>query len=62
MSEAVSQPAPEKAPAKAADTERGANREFLVSAAPHLAAGWTTRRIMFNVVGAMLPMLVVALC
>jgi len=61
MSEAVSQPAPEKAPAKAADTERGANREFLVSAAPHLAAGWTTRRIMFNVGGAMLPMLVVAL-
>jgi len=34
--------------------------EFLVSAAPHLAAGQTTRKIMFQVVLAMLPMLLAA--
>jgi electron transport complex protein RnfD len=55
MSEAVEEakPAPAKKPEEAA-------REFLVSAAPHLAATTTTRRIMFEVVLAMVPMFLVA--
>ncbi|MCK4340516.1 MAG: RnfABCDGE type electron transport complex subunit D [Phycisphaerae bacterium] len=36
-------------------------RGFLVSSAPHLASGATTQRIMFDVVIAMLPLLMVAI-
>ena len=36
-------------------------RGFLVSSAPHLASGTTTRRIMFEVCAAMLPLLVVGI-
>lgn len=46
---------------KPADAEADANRQFLVSAAPHLADGSSTPNIMFNVVVAMLPMLAVAI-
>ncbi|RMF85202.1 MAG: RnfABCDGE type electron transport complex subunit D [Planctomycetota bacterium] len=60
MSEAPTQtpPAPKpKKKKKAPDF----GRQFLVSAAPHLRVGLSTRRIMFEVVGAMTPMFVVAL-
>jgi electron transport complex protein RnfD len=55
MSEAVEEakPAPAKKPEEA-------SREFLVSSAPHLASKTTTRRIMFEVVLAMVPMFLVA--
>jgi electron transport complex protein RnfD len=56
MSQA-SQPAqPPAAKAEAAPPPR-----FLVSSAPHLADSLTTRRIMFEVVGAMLPLFGVAI-
>jgi len=38
----------------------GGVRSFLVSSAPHLAAGASTQRIMFEVVGAMVPLLIFA--
>jgi len=41
----------------ASAAEADANREFLISGAPHLSGGATTRGIMFNVVLAMVPML-----
>jgi len=51
----VPHPPPDKPQAQST-----ADRPFLVSAAPHLADSATTQRIMFEVVLAMLPMLIVA--
>ncbi len=55
MSDAVNPPAKKSLPVKAADAPA-----FLVSSSPHLAAGATTRQIMFEVVAAMAPLFVVA--
>jgi len=56
MSDATSAAATTPLPIKEETGPRG----FLVSSAPHLASGATTRRIMFEVVLAMLPLLVAA--
>ena len=50
---ASTSPAPEEKPA--------GPTEFLVSSAPHLATGETTRRIMYTVVAAMIPMFVASI-
>ncbi|MEW6197715.1 MAG: RnfABCDGE type electron transport complex subunit D [Planctomycetota bacterium] len=56
MSDATPAAAPTPLPIKEETGPRG----FLVSSAPHLASGVTTRRIMFEVVLAMVPLFVVA--
>ena len=57
MSEASDASRPAPLPAKKPPE---AGREFLVSAAPHLADGVTTQRIMFEVVLALTPLFLVA--
>ena len=59
MSEATSEKpaAPQKKKKKPPDF----GPQFLISAPPHLGAGATTQRIMFEVVGAMTPLFLVAL-
>lgn len=52
----VDSPSPPPAPAP---KEKPAPPEFLVSSAPHLAAGLSTPRIMYEVLLAMVPMFVV---
>ncbi len=56
MSDATNAAKPTPLPVKDAGP-----REFLVSSPPHLASGATTRRIMFEVVVALLPLLAAAI-
>jgi len=56
MSDAPQAAKPTPLPVKSDTTPRG----FLVSSAPHLASGATTQRIMFEVVLAMIPLLIMA--
>ena len=55
MSDASTSPEPAEEPSGTRPPD-----EFLVSAAPHLAGGATTRKIMYQVVLAMLPLLLAA--
>ncbi|MBN1490397.1 MAG: RnfABCDGE type electron transport complex subunit D [Phycisphaerae bacterium] len=58
MSDAEIPPLPEATPAAKPVPE--SRSEFLVTSAPHLAAGVSTRRVMFEVVLAMVPLFVFA--
>ncbi|MFH1747636.1 MAG: RnfABCDGE type electron transport complex subunit D [Planctomycetota bacterium] len=60
MSQADSIPPAQDPPAKPAKPAKAEPRLFHVSSAPHLSEGTTTRRIMFEVVLAMVPMFLVA--
>ena len=59
MSQAADASQPKPLPVKK-PAAKDAGPEFMVSSAPHLSDGLTTKRIMFEVVAAMIPLFLVA--